>query len=491
MSTRKMKVLAQIASSEIAKALEAKDILVGAEWEFIFNEKYVSLVPRKVVSEGREILENAAQRSIDIDPWLNQKAHTHEKIKGWKLEIDKSLPRDRGAELISPALSLQTFLQICPNIFRAISKVGTTTNQCGFHVSISLKYMFGVNPLKLALFVDEDLVYSLFNKEARSKYGGPVKDLLADILKRLSNIPGDITSEVEKVLEAKLQISLFHFLTKKYGINPGKLQKGYIEFRYMGGASYHKKWEAIKNIIGMYIAILKIANDKYYRREEYESKVLELIKDEIKAEKILIEDTKPWVKDIEAFLKNFNLELKKIQRSQEFIHVHVRGSREDIHKASEILQTSSSTNVLKIAASNSELKKVLESKKYVGVEKRFSIEDNVALDNLTGLMWSRDSLGSMPWKEAAEAARLSRLHGYKNWRLPMVDELKTLIVSGKNPAINTDVFRAPERQPFYWATTSTLVRGRPGMKDAVDFWTGEPLYDVMPHAHPVRIVRNA
>jgi hypothetical protein len=450
-------IKAQTTSEDIEKALLSKDVLIGAEWEFFFNQENI-LKPRNLDSSAIEQLEKAIKSPINISPWLNKKAHTYKDISGWKLEYEDSLRGERGAELISPPLPLQKFLKIYPQVFETIDKVGKTTDACGFHVGISTRKISKINPLKLIFFIDENLVYSVFNKEARSIYGGPVKEIIIDALREKSINIKDIT-KLETALEASLQSELSITLTKDYGINPGKLQSGYVEFRYMGGKDYHKKWDKIRDIIGMYIFILKMACDKDYKKEEYKEKVSELLKGEVEKQKVLIEDTKPWVKPIKEFLKYYNLKTIQIRRSSSFIYVHLSGLQEDMNKITDYVEYKIDNKVLKISASDLVFKKFLDDKMYKKMKERFNIKNNTVIDNHTNLMWVRRIFKKMKWQEALSYCEKLKLDNYKDWRLPTLDELLTLVKKGSLPTIDTKIF--PDMSQFergeYTTWTSTKV----------------------------------
>lgn len=83
----------------------------------------------------------------------------------------------------------------------------------------------------------------------------------------------------------------------------------------------------------------------------------------------------------------------------------------------------------------------------------------------SGLMWQKfevvDDEGKvrqMTWKEALKYCETLELAGYDDWRLPNINELRSIVdyektVSANDPAINTDYF--PNAQPAaYWTATT-------------------------------------
>lgn len=84
---------------------------------------------------------------------------------------------------------------------------------------------------------------------------------------------------------------------------------------------------------------------------------------------------------------------------------------------------------------------------------RFAIQadTNLVLDNLTGLMWTRNATaGAGTWSIAVTSSRIIERFGYADWRLPSVLELESLLDLGEfYPAL-------PSLHPFsnlstnYW-----------------------------------------
>lgn len=95
------------------------------------------------------------------------------------------------------------------------------------------------------------------------------------------------------------------------------------------------------------------------------------------------------------------------------------------------------------------------------------LEHGVWTDPKTGLMWARISIGQewnngqcigdadfMDWITAQKACRNFRLAGYHDWRLPTIDELKTIMkkgISGYN--CHHDVLSKPKKRIYgsYWS----------------------------------------
>ncbi|WP_267928625.1 DUF1566 domain-containing protein [Desulfolithobacter dissulfuricans] len=95
---------------------------------------------------------------------------------------------------------------------------------------------------------------------------------------------------------------------------------------------------------------------------------------------------------------------------------------------------------------------------------RFHLMGETVLDNLTGLVWSRDAnpgVFPLTWQEAID--RITELNregfaGYSDWRLPNRRELRSLMsYQAKKPAL-------PDKHPFtnvylswYWTSTTAVI----------------------------------
>jgi hypothetical protein len=85
--------------------------------------------------------------------------------------------------------------------------------------------------------------------------------------------------------------------------------------------------------------------------------------------------------------------------------------------------------------------------------------DGTVTDVFTGLMWQQDpstSSWSVTWEEAlAYCEGLKNLGGYSDWRLPTINELRSLAdYSRYSPAINTTYFPTSTVLPYCWSSTT-------------------------------------
>jgi hypothetical protein len=94
---------------------------------------------------------------------------------------------------------------------------------------------------------------------------------------------------------------------------------------------------------------------------------------------------------------------------------------------------------------------------------RFSVSDDCVTDNLTGLMWAKNAYLAnyvMTWQEALDyVASINSdagLCGYKDWRLPNVNELESLVnaeVANFTTWLNSQGF-VNVQSYYYWSSTT-------------------------------------
>lgn len=110
------------------------------------------------------------------------------------------------------------------------------------------------------------------------------------------------------------------------------------------------------------------------------------------------------------------------------------------------------------------------------------------LDNTTALIWTVKETKVLPWKKALAAVEKLDVAGFKDWRLPTIEELFLLADRTKHsPAIDTTYF--PDcKSEWYW--TSTPAASSPGVYAwSVSFGSGDAYWDGQGGGSRVRAVR--
>ena len=82
-------------------------------------------------------------------------------------------------------------------------------------------------------------------------------------------------------------------------------------------------------------------------------------------------------------------------------------------------------------------------------------KDGTVTDLTTGLMWQQETpTNEMYWEDAIEYCENLELAGHKDWRLPTIEELISLIAFDRhNPAIDTLFFPSTATHHLQWSST--------------------------------------
>lgn len=218
----------------------------------------------------------------DVEKYVRYYMSTHSKLKkyendnNWEFKEDTSL-EDYGIEIATTPMELGDFLEACDSMFAMINDIGYTDKECGFHIGISLKKgMDEVDPVKVALFVDEGYIWKMFSSRKASIYAKSMQQEIKRVMynnKWGSKLQDNIVQidRVKRMLKTT-DIKLSNFTGEHYhGVNVTHLEDDnkYIEFRYVGGADYQNKLPEIKKIIAHYIYALKLSRDPEFKKKEY------------------------------------------------------------------------------------------------------------------------------------------------------------------------------------------------------------------------------
>ena len=108
-------------------------------------------------------------------------------------------------------------------------------------------------------------------------------------------------------------------------------------------------------------------------------------------------------------------------------------------------------------------------------------------DTATGLEWQQATAGSMNWDTAMQYGDNMTLNGKSDWRLPTIEELRTLVKTGSSPAIDTDFF--PDTYAAgYWS--STTLPDSPDYAWRILFTGGIDGANIKTYSYYVRCVRG-
>ncbi len=93
------------------------------------------------------------------------------------------------------------------------------------------------------------------------------------------------------------------------------------------------------------------------------------------------------------------------------------------------------------------------------------------------------------WNSLLDAANSEKLCGFHDWRVPTIDELKTLVVAGSEPTINIEYFPLTIASPYWSASAYTNY---PEHGQTVHFGSGFSYYynGFRGDRLPLRLVRG-
>lgn len=222
------------------KKLILNNVFVGIEYEFIVD------------SDNMVAIRNQIAKTIGE----NVVIYTHEeRISKIKCDYSKfNLTQDYSGgafcyELVTPKMPYQKALDITQKVFKYIEEYGYVNDSCAIHLNISFENEHaiglknGINkliPLQFVCQFNEDKVYELFPERKNNVYASSIKSILPK-------------NEYVDVTKAHMIENFEVCSTKYYGVNFKKLEKDYIEFRYLGGKKYIKKFDEIKELLQHFI----------------------------------------------------------------------------------------------------------------------------------------------------------------------------------------------------------------------------------------------
>ena len=245
-------------SNEQLNAIHSSKI--GFEFEFFSNEN---------LDTTKDNLAQTLNKTIRVE----EKAHSD---FAPTQDIFKLEPDNSGGtgmiELVTGPLPFVEAKLIMAKTLKWIRENGSTNERCSIHVNIAfdgrkLGPIVNMSKLDIGKFVlnfDENKVYEAFPNRKDSVYAKSVKFIVP------------LSGMTQPSPEKNLWKNYMFVKEKYYGINFGKVPKGYIEFRYLGGKDYEKKYSTILSMTEHFITSLyeTLVNPQY---NEIDLKVLDKI----------------------------------------------------------------------------------------------------------------------------------------------------------------------------------------------------------------------
>ena len=167
----------------------------------------------------------------------------------FKLEPDYSGGKNM-MELVTGPMSYKDARNVLIKVFEWIKDNGYTNERCSIHANISidpnkLPTLVNVPQMNVAKFIldfDEGRIYDVFPQRKDSVYARSIKNLRPNKIMFYSPSLEEFTRSTMATPDEKY-----------FGVNFLKLEKGYLEYRYMGGKDYHTKARKILSLVDYYI----------------------------------------------------------------------------------------------------------------------------------------------------------------------------------------------------------------------------------------------
>ena len=200
-----------------------KNAVIGFEFEFYTKYALVKLT---------EII-NSELNPVKIEVFRKYHSPFVPTADVWKLEPDLS-GGENMVELVTGPMPYHIAVMRLAKVLAFLQKHAFTTNQCSVHVNISYnkesgKSIQNLSVLKMVMSTDEDKIYALFPVRRSNLYARSIKNILP--------LEGATWIENTDIIEKNLKLPQ----TKYFGINFSKMNKGLLEFRYIGGKDYHTR----------------------------------------------------------------------------------------------------------------------------------------------------------------------------------------------------------------------------------------------------------
>jgi len=131
-----------------------------------------------------------------------------------------------------------------------------------------------VDMVKMVLFTEEDLIWKYFPQRVNNNYVKKIKDKVMRSME-----PRSVKSYIADLFgDKKIDPDSIRDIAGGHtdAIHQVGRSGTHVEFRYPGGANYHKKRKEIENLIGRFAWTLSMGVDPQYRFKEYVRKIIRI-----------------------------------------------------------------------------------------------------------------------------------------------------------------------------------------------------------------------
>ena len=231
----------------------------GATFDFIVEDLSIESVIDE--TEKSDIYKNFIKNSDA--PFKNEKYDFFTKNpKLWNIKDHQFL--SDGFEISSPIKQVHELLNDIEDMFFWIDDVGSTTIGCNFDVHLSTIKKNKLDPIKLLMFVEENIILKHFEETINEKWPSSKYFLKQNLYTKES---------LFKIINKNAILNELKNKENVMGIRIVDIENNHVEFKYMGGANYHKNFNEVKTNIAKYSHWLEIATNPEYKRKEYLKKI--------------------------------------------------------------------------------------------------------------------------------------------------------------------------------------------------------------------------
>jgi len=231
---------------------------IGLEIEFYSKHE---------VDKTSTLLSRLLTKKISVE----DKAHSDFQPTQHHFKIEPDMSGGQGLlELVTGSMPYDEARLTIIRVLKWVQENGSTGDRTGLHINVSFDdgefgqtFLSHMNILKFILEFDEDYVYKSFPSREGLVYSKSIKTIIPNDKYHFDNLDN---------------INPHHFIVpseKYYGINFEKLQKNYLEFRYLGGNKYEHKISDILNMVDHFVSQLYTsAKDREFTDENKNDLVL-------------------------------------------------------------------------------------------------------------------------------------------------------------------------------------------------------------------------